>query len=402
MSAPLKGVKVVDFGQYIAAPGAGALLAGLGADVIKVEPLGGESARNIGSFGDGMLRAYNRGKQAIALDLRHPLGRETGHRLASGADVVVQNMRPGAMERMGLGATQLRERNPALVYASVSGFGMHGPSRQRPGLDIAAQAESGIMSLTGAAGGDPQRVGLALVDAATSHALAQAILAALFRRERTGDGAEIEISLLEVAIHLQAPNFAEYFATGTIPTRRGNGQATVAPAADLIRTSDGFVVLSAYTDAHWATLCRLIERIDLLTDPRFETNEMRVANRRKLLQELGAALSARTTEDCVRWLSENGLVVGAVRNYEQVPEAADVVAAGIFARGRDADGGEETYVGLPYHFMGWTPETSAPPPALGEHSIAVLEQAGFSTDEVTALVARGIVRDGRRGSALAG
>lgn len=394
MSAPLKGVKVVDFGQYIAAPGTSALLAGLGADVIKVEPIGGEASRKIGSFGDGMLRAHNRGKQAIALDLRNPQGGETAHRLVSGADVVVQNARPGAMDRMGLGAGQLRAVNPALVYASVSGFGRRGPSRQRAGLDIAAQAESGIMSLTGAAGGDPQRVGLAIVDAATSHALGQAVLAALFRRERTGEGAEIEISLLEVAIQLQAPNFAEYFATGNAPTRRGNGQATVAPAADLIRTSDGLMVLSAYTEEHWATLCRLIERTDLLTDRRFGTSETRVANRDQLLAELNAAFSERSTENSVRWLSDNGLVAGAVRDYQQVTEAADVVASGIFACEPDADGGEEIYVGLPYHFADWTPETSAPSPAVGEHTLAVLEQAGFDSEEIAALVAGDVVRDG--------
>lgn len=386
----LAGVKVVDFGQYIAAPAATAVLAELGADVIKVEPLIGDQARRIGVFGDAMIRAYNRGKRSVAIDLRDERGKELARRLVAQADVVVQNMRPGAMERLGFGAENVRTLNPRAIYASVTGFGSTGPSRARAGLDIAAQAESGIMSVTGEADGDPQRVGLPLVDAATADSLAQAILAALFRRERTGHGAEIEISLLEVAIHLQAANWEEYFGTGREPVRRGNGQPTVAPAADVIRTRDGHIVLSAYTAEHWATLCRLIQREDLLGDPRFSSNPVRVANRRELLALLEDALGRLSSEECVSWLSANGIVVGVVRGYEQVLESEDVEASGIFRPdARKAEGGR--YVGLPYRIAGQSRSISEPPPELGEHSIVVLRQAGLIASEIDALIESGVV-----------
>lgn len=388
---PLHGIKVIDFGQYIAAPAATAVLAELGAEVVKVEPLYGDQARRIGPFGDAMIRAYNRGKRSLAIDLRDERGRRLALQLTADADVVVQNMRPGTMERLGLGPEAVRAVNPRAIYASVTGFGMHGPSRNRAGLDIAAQAESGIMSVTGEADGGPLRVGLPVVDASTASSLAQAILAALFRRERTGEGAEIEISLLEVAIHLQAANWEEYLGTGREPRRMGNGQPTVAPAADVIRTVDGHIVLSAYTDEHWGTLCRLIDRTDLLTDSRFDSNPARVRNRSTLLQILSDALSTMSTESCVKWLSDNGIVVGAVRGYAQVLESGDVHATGIFRTDAREDGGGKEYVGLPYSIGGLPRSVSDPAPELGEHSGAVLRDAGVDSAEIDALIDAGIV-----------
>ncbi|KXF50011.1 carnitine dehydratase [Rhodococcus sp. SC4] len=386
---PLAGVKVIDFGQYIAAPAATAVLAELGADVIKIEPPHGDQARRIGVFGDAMIRAYNRGKRSLAIDLRDKRGKTLALQLVSDADVVVQNMRPGALERLGLGAAAVREINPRAIYASVTGFGLRGPSRGRAGLDIAAQAESGIMSVTGEATGDPLRVGLPVVDASTADSLAQAILAALFRRERTGEGAEIEISLLEVAIHLQAANWEEYFGTGREPMRTGNGQPTVAPAADVIRTRDGHVVLSAYTTEHWDTLCRLIQREDLLTDPRFTSNPLRVQHRPELLEILGTALSRMSTEECVNWLSSNGIVVGAVRRYAQVLESEDVAASGIFRPARGAEGGR--YVGLPYRIGAQPGSPSEASPELGEHSVSVLRDAGLADGQINDLIDGGVV-----------
>ncbi|MFE7420336.1 CaiB/BaiF CoA transferase family protein [Rhodococcus sp. NPDC057529] len=386
----LAGITVVDFGQYIAAPAAAATFAELGADVIKIEPLNGDQARRIGVFGDAMIRACNRGKRSLAVDLRDPRGKDIARRLVAGADVVVQNMRPGAMERLGLGVEDVHALNPRAVYASVTGFGSHGPSRARAGLDIAAQAESGIMSVTGTADGDPLRVGLPLVDAATADSLSQAILAALFRRERTGRGAEIEISLLEVAIHLQAANWEEYFDTGREPIRRGNGQPTVAPAADVIGTRDGHIVLSAYTVEHWASLCRLIGREDLVHDPRFGSNPARVDHRAELLAILGDVFGRLTTQECVTWLSGNGIVAGAVRGYREVLESEDVGASGIFRLDpRKVEGGR--YVGLPYQIAGEPRSVSGPAPDLGEHTVSVLSDSGLTATEIDGLLAAGVV-----------
>lgn len=164
MNQPLDGVRVVDFGQFIAAPAATQILVDLGADVIKVEPVTGEAARTIGLYGEAILRTYNRGKRAVAVDLATPRGQQLAHRLVADADIVVQNLRPGVMERFGLGAAAVRAAHPQVIYATVSGFGLHGPSKQRAGLDIAAQAESGIMWVTGEADGEPQRVGFPVVE----------------------------------------------------------------------------------------------------------------------------------------------------------------------------------------------------------------------------------------------
>ncbi|WP_017757267.1 CaiB/BaiF CoA transferase family protein, partial [Pseudacidovorax intermedius] len=185
-ATPLDGVRVIDMGQYIAGPGAAMVLAELGAQVIKIEPLAGDQARHIGRYGESMLRAYSRGKQSIALDLKREEGRAVAWRLIGASDVLVQNLRPGAVEALGFGPDAVRARHPRLVYLSISGFGMQGPSRGRPGYDIAAQAESGLMSVTGEPDRLPQKVGAPIVDAAAAHLGAQAVLAALYGRERSG------------------------------------------------------------------------------------------------------------------------------------------------------------------------------------------------------------------------
>ncbi|MBU2289018.1 MAG: CoA transferase, partial [Gammaproteobacteria bacterium] len=241
---PLQGIRVVELGNYIAGPGTAMALGDLGAEVLKIESLDGDAARTTGRFGLAMLRAYNRDKQSIALDLRQPRGLAVARRLIARADVLVQNLRPGAIEALGLGADTLRAEHPRLVHVSIAGFPAASPSRDRPGYDVAAQAESGLMSVTGEADGEPQRVGATIIDAASTQVAAQAILAALFRRERLGVGETIRVSLLEVALNLQLSNWADYFADGVEPRRNGNGQPTCAPAADLFNTRDGVVVVS--------------------------------------------------------------------------------------------------------------------------------------------------------------
>lgn len=230
------------------------MLSDLGAEVIKIEPPSGDQARGIGAYGEGIVLAYNRGKRSIVLDLKQAGDRETALGLIAEADVVVQNLRADALARLGLGPDELRAANPRLVHVSVRGFSSRGPSAQRAGLDIAAQAESGLMSVNGELGGDPLRVGFPIADVAASYAVVQVVLAALLRRERTGEGGVAEVSLLDAAIHLQSAMWGEWHASGQEPRRKGNGQATVAPAADLVRTADGTIVLSAYTAEHFARL----------------------------------------------------------------------------------------------------------------------------------------------------
>jgi len=393
--APLAGVRVIDFTQYIAGPGATSVLADLGADVIKVEPLSGEATRHLGSFGLGMFHAYNRAKRSVALDLSDERARTVAADLIATSDVVVQNLRPGAMDRMGLGAERMRQSNPSLVYVSISGFGEHGSDAKRAGLDIAAQAESGIMSITGEADGEPQRVGFAVVDVATAHAAAQAILAALFHRERGGEPADIQVSLIESAINIQAANVVEYFGTGVTPRRSGNGQPGAAPAADLIRTSDGHVVLSAYTTPHWATLCQIIGRPDLIDDPRLNSIEARLEHRAFMHEVLDAAFSGMTSEECVAWLAGHGLVAGAVRDYAQMAEAPTVRQLGVLPEIEQRDGGGPgRYVRLPYRMSILDDALGArSAPQVGEHTASVLTELGLDRPRITELTRAGVVAD---------
>ncbi|MFD1810671.1 CaiB/BaiF CoA transferase family protein [Rhodococcus gannanensis] len=388
---PLDGIRVVDFGQFVAAPAASQTLVELGADVIKVEPLTGDWTRSGTSFGEAILRAHNRGKRSIAVDLKNPEGLAVAERLIADADVVIQNMRPGSMTKLGLGPDRVAQINPRAIYATVSGFGLHGPSRDRPGLDIAAQAESGLMSITGEQDGTPLRVGTTIIDTATAHVLTEAILAALLDRERFGRVAAVEVSLLEVALHLQSPEWTSYDLTGIRPTRRGNGQPGVAPAADLIETADGYIVVSGYAAPHWLRLCEVIERPDLATDPRFRDNDARVENRGELLQELSSALRARTSEECVQLLAGNGIVVGAVRDYDQVRAAADIEAAQIFSTGKDQAGNPFPVVRIPFLLGEQVDGAALRVPDLGEHSIEIAESLGYTQEKVAALVDAGVV-----------
>ena len=389
---PLLGVKVVDLGQYIAGPGAAMVLCELGADVIKVEPLSGDRARHIGSYGKALIRAYNRGKRSLAVDLRDPRGAEAVMRLISRSDVVIQNLRPGVVEKLGLGPLQVRERFPNVIYLSISGFGTRGPSRDRPGYDIAAQAESGLMSVTGEPARPPQKVGVPIVDSATAHLGAQAVLAALFRRERRGSGETIETSLLEVALHLQAPTWSEFLYGGPEPTQFGDGQPNNAPAADLVRTRDGYIVLSAYTEDHWARFCRLMGREELITDPRLCTNAKRVQNRAVLGQVLHECLAGMDSDDCVRLLGQNQIVAGVVRTYSQVLASADLSASGMLVEAKTKEGGPGYLaLGLPYSLESVPRNAPSATPRVGADSDVLLAEVGYLENEVEALRAAGVI-----------
>ena len=374
MSVPLEGIRVIEFGHYIAAPAATQIMVDLGADVVKVEPPSGDQARSIGAYGEGIVCAYNRGKRSVVLDLKDPGERSVALELVDAADVVVQNLRAGAMERLGLDRERLAAANPQLIHVAISGFSRKGPSADRAGLDIAAQAESGLMSVTGERTGEPQRVGFPIADVGASYAVVQAVLAALFRRERTGKGGHADISLVDVAIHMQSALWGEWHASGTQPRRKGNGQATVAPAADLVTTADGEIVLSAYTSEHFSRLCAFLEKPWMTTDPRFADNDARVRHRAELLAEISAVLRGLTTEECVRRLGAIGLVAAAVRTFADVKTATDIAASEVFVTARDTEGRDFAVPGLPFSLDGSAARTGLSVAGIGADSESVRRQ----------------------------
>lgn len=390
-ATPLEGIRVLDLGQYIAGPGAAMVLAELGAEVVKVEPLAGDQARHIGSYGESMIRAYSRGKQSIALDLKSEAGREIAWRLVARSDVLIQNLRPGAVEALGFGPAAVRERFPALIYLSISGFGHRGPSAERPGYDIAAQAESGLMSVTGERDRLPQKVGVPIIDAAAAHLGAQAVLAALYGRARTGRGETLHTSLLEVAMHLQATTWCDYLGGAPEPTRIGDGQPHNAPAAEVLPTRDGHIVLSAYAEDHWARFCRAVGREELITDPRFCSNALRVRHRDELRAVLRDCLSAMSSEECVALLGRHQIVVGAVRSYGQVLQSPDVQASGMLVEAASADGTRHAALALPYAFGDAPRAAPRAAPDCGGDTDAVLGALGFDARQITALRRQGAV-----------
>jgi crotonobetainyl-CoA:carnitine CoA-transferase CaiB-like acyl-CoA transferase len=371
---PLQGLRVVEFGQYIAVPAAAQMLGDLGADVIKVEAVAGDAARYVGWADDAygpMFSAYNRGKRSVVLDLRSERGRQQALELACSADVVLQNARPGTMERQGLGAARLMAMAPRLVYGQVSGFGQQGPGSLRPGFDIAAQAESGMMSLNGDADRDPTRVGFTVVDVMASQVLSNGVLAALVRRGVTGRGGLVDISLIDVAVSAMANAWTEYHLSGRMPLRRGNIQPNTAPAADVVRTADGMIVVSAYTQDHFGKLCAALGAPELSTDPRFVESAGRVANRTALMDALSQTMSHMTSDQVCDLLTSAGVVAGVIRTMADVKAGQAGVSSDLFVEVTAPDRVMIRVPSLPMNLPG-VQRRAGRLPALGEHTQEVL------------------------------
>ncbi len=395
MGGALEGVRVLDLSQGAAGPTAGMLLGDLGADVVKVEPPGGEWGRGLGPpFVAGVAAAFlgmNRNKRSVVVDLKRPAGRDLVLRLAERSDVVLESFRPGVADRLGVGYDAMAARNPRLVYAAISAFGQDGPWRDRPGVDGVVQAMSGLMSVTGTADGPPVKVGVPAADMVGGFLAVQAVLAALLARERTGRGQRADVSLLDGLLAFQVVPLSMYLASGDPPVRLGSAAPYAAPN-EAFPTRDGFIMVAAYTPDRWARLCRALGRPELATDPRFDTNEKRVRARAELVRVLGAVFRTRTTQEWMRVLEAADILCGPLLSYPELVGEEHVRRAGMLLDVDHDRAGVLRTVGCPLRLSATPATHRRPAPVVpGQHTEEVLREAGLSRDEVEALFEEGAV-----------
>jgi crotonobetainyl-CoA:carnitine CoA-transferase CaiB-like acyl-CoA transferase len=373
---PLAGVRVLDLTRVVSGPFCTMLLGDLGADVVKVEEPGrGDESRTYGPPFQGGESAYflsvNRNKRGITLDLKTQEGRETALALAAQADVVVENFRPGALDRLGLGWEALRLANPRVVLCSITGFGREGPEADRPGYDLIVQGEAGIMGITGAPDGPPTKVGTSVADLVTGLYASQAVLAALRLRDTTGAGQRVEVAMLDALASLLTFNAGIYFATGRDPVRRGNAHATIVPY-ETFEAADGWVNIGVANDKFWALFCEAAGCAELLDDARFARATARVENRAALMDVLAPLIRARPRDEWVARLSAAGVPSGAIRAVGEVCGAPQLTERGMVLEALHPAAGVTRSLASPARFGGEPPPAPLPAPMLGQHQDEVL------------------------------
>jgi CoA:oxalate CoA-transferase len=391
MAGPLKGIRVLDLTQVLFGPFATMMFADMGADVIKIErPEVGDIARGNGPVVNGLSTYFlslNRGKKSIVLDLTTTRGIDVFLKLTEKADVLVENFRPGTMEKLGLSNENVRQYNPGIIYVAGSGFGQYGPYARKPAFDIIIQAMGGVMSITGEEGGPPVRPGVSYGDIAAGLFLCIATLAALHERQISGKGQLVDISMLDCQVTVQENAFVRYLNTGEIPRALGTRHPVTTPF-QAFQTKDGYVAVALMGGVRdqWPLFCAIIDRIDLIDDPRFRNGWLRTQNYNDIEPVLTEAMRERTTHEWVEKLEEAGIPCGPVNNIAQVVSDPQIVARDMFIDVHHATAGRFKVVNTPFKFSRTPSGVQHASPDLGEHTQEILSQIlGMTHDDIVEL-----------------
>lgn len=397
---PLAGVRILDFTRVLAGPLCTQLLGELGADIIKIESPGtGDETRAWPPFyGEGMGSVFvsvNRNKRSLSVDLKTEEGLEIMRRLATTCDVAVENFSTGVAERLGIDYASLSQLNPGIIHCSISGFGRVGPLAGASGYDVILQAFSGMMALTGAPGGAPVRIPISPIDQVTGVNALSAILAALFRRQRTGEGAQIEISLLETAISLLNHPLQSYWQTGKQPPKSGSSHESLCPY-DVFEAADGPMMLGVANDGIWRRFCDVAGLQKLAVDERFETNADRVRNRDTLIALLRPVLGSKSVKTWFEQLVAVGVPVSPINDFEAMLSDKQTESIGIIVDYALEGEAPVKGVGSAFSIDGEARNVTSPPPALGAHSEDILLELGFDPNRIVELTRLGVISGSNR------
>lgn len=396
MPGPLEGVRVLDLTRVLAGPYCTMMLADLGAEVVKVEVPGtGDDSRGFGPFKDGKSLYYitiNRGKKSVALDLKKEEGRALLLKLARKSDVLVENFRPGTMEKLGLGWEVLKKENPRLIYAAVSGFGHSGPDSKKPAYDILVQARGGMMSITGWPNSPPTRVGMSTGDITAALFGASGILAALYQRERTGTGQKVDVAMLDCQVAILENALVRYQVEGKAPGALGTRHPTITPF-QAFRASDAWFVVAVGNDSLWKTFCEALDRPDLLADPRFATNGDRTKHIADLIPELDRVFARRKAQEWIDLLEGAGVPSAPVNTVDRVMQDPQLRARNMLVAVEDPDIGTVTIPGNPIKMEALQESPTRPPASgIGQDTEEVLaDLLGLSSAEIKSLRGTGVL-----------
>jgi crotonobetainyl-CoA:carnitine CoA-transferase CaiB-like acyl-CoA transferase len=392
---PLAGVRVLDLGRHLAGPTCAMLLGDLGADVIKIEkPVIGEDGRSAGPpFFEGISAFFlsaNRNKRSLTLDIKRPEGQEAFRRLADTADVVVENFRPSVMDALGIGYTTMSERNPRIIYCSISGFGPDGPFAGRPGLDQIIQGVSGLMSVTGFEGGEPVRVGIPIADLLTGLYGAYGVLAALQAREKTGRGQIVNTSLLEAMVGTMGFQAVRYLNGGGAPPPAGNHHPINAPYG-VFKARDGYLTIGASAEKRWEQLCQILGAEEWLEDARFSTNGGRYDYRLELESMINEKLQARPVAEWECIFNDAGIPAGPVYAMDGALDHPQVRYREMVVDRPHPVLGTVSLLGLPVKFSETPGDVHRIPPELGEHTDEILREIGMTDGDLSRLREQSII-----------